>query len=357
MNKKRNGIDFSNSLIKWFETYGRNLSFRKSKDPYSVWLSEIILQQTQMETGLKYYDTFIKKFPKIKDLAEAKEEEIYNMWQGLGYYNRAKNLHKTAILISEKMGGVFPKNYDELLKLPGVGRYTAAAISSICYNERKFVVDANVFRVLSRYYGINKNISNSNAYSFFEDISLNIGKNIKSVGVYNEAIMDFGGSVCTSKKPNCDKCVIRYSCIANRNDKQNFFPIKNKRGVKKNRYFNYFILENDELFLMQKRKQKDIWLNLNEFYLLEEKNKQKAVKNFLKKIEGHKTGKLMSVPNKKKGVLSHQNIHINFFKIFIPNKNALSSIKKRLNLKFVNKTDINKYAVPKVIDNYLKCHC
>ena len=357
MNKKRNGIGFSNILIKWFETYGRNLSFRKSKDPYSVWLSEIILQQTQMETGLKYYDTFIKKFPKIKDLAEAKEEEIYNMWQGLGYYNRAKNLHKTAILISEKMGGVFPKNYDELLKLPGVGRYTAAAISSICYNERKFVVDANVYRVLSRYYGINKNISNSNAYSFFEDISLNIGENIKSVGVYNEAIMDFGGSVCTSKKPNCDKCVIRYSCIANRNDKQNFFPIKNKRGVKKNRYFNYFILENDELFLMQKRKQKDIWLNLNEFYLLEEKNKQKAVKNFLKKIEGHKTGKLMSVPNKKKGVLSHQNIHINFFKIFIPNKNALSSIKKRLNLKFVNKTDINKYAVPKVIDNYLKCHC
>mgnify|MGYP001369634098 FL=1 len=357
MNKKRNGIDFSNSLIKWFETYGRNLSFRKSKDPYSVWLSEIILQQTQMETGLKYYDTFIKKFPKIKDLAEAKEEEIYNMWQGLGYYNRAKNLHKTAILISEKMGGVFPKNYDELLKLPGVGRYTAAAISSICYNERKFVVDANVFRVLSRYYGINKNISNSNAYSFFEDISLNIGENIKSVGVYNEAIMDFGGSVCTSKKPNCDKCVISYSCIANRNDKQNFFPIKNKRGVKKNRYFNYFILENDELFLMQKRKQKDIWLNLNEFYLLEEKSKQKAVKNFLKKIKGHKTGKLMSVSNKKKGVLSHQNIHINFFKIFIPNKNALSSIKKRLNLKFVNKTDINKYAVPKVIDNYLKCHC
>ena len=357
MNKKRNGIDFSNSLIKWFETYGRNLSFRKSKDPYSVWLSEIILQQTQMETGLKYYDTFIKRFPKIKDLAEAEEEEIYNMWQGLGYYNRAKNLHKTAILISEKMGGVFPENYDKLLKLPGVGRYTAAAISSICYNERKFVVDANVYRVLSRYYGINKNISNSNAYSFFEDISLNIGENIKSVGVYNEAIMDFGGSVCTSKKPNCDKCVISYSCIANRNDKQNFFPIKNKRGVKKNRYFNYFILENDELFLMQKRKQKDIWLNLNEFYLLEEKNKQKAIKNFLKKIEGHKTGKLMSVPNKKKGVLSHQNIHINFFKIFIPNKNALSSIKKRLNLKFVNKTDINKYAVPKVIDNYLKCHC
>ena len=160
MNKKRNVIGFSNILIKWFETYGRNLSFRKSKDPYSVWLSEIILQQTQMETGLKYYDTFIKKFPKIKDLAEAKEEEIYNMWQGLGYYNRAKNLHKTAILISEKMGGVFPKNYDELLKLPGVGRYTAAAISSICYNERKFVVDANVYRVLSRYYGINKNISN-----------------------------------------------------------------------------------------------------------------------------------------------------------------------------------------------------
>ena len=357
MNKKRNGIGFSNILIKWFETYGRNLSFRKSKDPYSVWLSEIILQQTQMETGLKYYDTFIKRFPKIKDLAEAEEEEIYNMWQGLGYYNRAKNLHKTAILISEKMGGVFPENYDKLLKLPGVGRYTAAAISSICYNERKFVVDANVFRVLSRYYGINKNISNSNAYSFFEDISLNIGENIKSVGVYNEAIMDFGGSVCTSKKPNCDKCVISHSCIANRNDKQNFFPIKNKRGVKKNRYFNYFILENDELFLMQKRKQKDIWLNLNEFYLLEEKNKQKAVKNFLKKIEGHKTGKLMSVPNKKKGVLSHQNIHINFFKIFIPNKNALSSIKKRLNLKFVNKTDINKYAVPKVIDNYLKCHC
>ena len=357
MNKKRSGIDFSNKLVKWFITNGRNLSFRKSKDPYSVWLSEIILQQTKMETGLKYYKTFIKRFPKIEYLAEANEEEIYNMWQGLGYYNRAKNLHKTAIIISEKMCGVFPKSYDELLKLPGIGRYTASAISSICYDERKFVVDANVFRVLSRYYGINKNISNSNAYSFFEDISINIGESIKSVGLYNESIMDFGGSICTPKKPNCHKCFVKYSCLANRLNKQNFFPIKNKRKVKKKRYFNYFILENDELFLMQKRKQKDIWLNLNEFYLLEEKNKQKAVKNFLKKIKGFKTGKLIKVPGKDKGVLSHQNIHINFFKIFIPNKNALSSIKKRLKLKFVNKTDINKYAVPKVIDNYLKCHC
>ena len=144
------------------------------------------------------------------------------------------------------------QNYEELLKLPGIGRYTAAAISSICYNERKFVVDANVFRVLSRYYGINKNISNSNAYSFFEKISQNIGENTKSVGIYNEAIMDFGGSICTPKKPHCHKCVINYSCVANRNGKQNFFPVKNKKRIKKNRYFNYFILENDEMFLMQK---------------------------------------------------------------------------------------------------------
>ena len=274
----------------------------------------------------------------------------------LGYYNRAKNLHKTAKIIVNQNGGVFPKNYNELIKLPGVGKYTAAAIASICYNERRLVVDANVYRVLSRYFGIKKDIMLSKSFSYFLKISEQLTCQEINIGDYNEAIMDFGGLVCLPKKPKCNVCVLNKKCIANLTKTQTFFPVKNKVKQKKERYFNYFVLENKTFYLMRKRSNKDIWLNLNEFYLLEEKNKKLAIKSFIKKLNKIKIQEKNITEKKAKGVLSHQNINVCFFKIFIPEKKALTSIKKRLKLKLVNKKDINNYAVPKVIDNYLKCH-
>ena len=355
MNKNKLSVRFSSLLLRWYKKEKRKLPFRESKSPYKIWLSEIILQQTQMKTGVGYFKVFLKNFPKVEDLAAASEKKIYSFWQGLGYYNRAKNLHKTAKIIVTQNDGVFPKTYNELLKLPGVGKYTAAAISSICYNERRLVVDANVYRVLSRYFGIKKNITLSKSFSYFLKISETLTNQERNIGDYNEAIMDFGGVVCLPKKPKCNICVLNQKCIANLTKKQTFFPIKNKANKKKERYFNYFVLENETFYLMQKRSNKDIWLNLNEFYLLEEKNKQIAIKNFIKKLNKIKIQDVNMKEKKAKGLLSHQKINVSFFKVFIPEKKTLHSIKKRLNLKWVNKKEINNYAVPKVIDNYLKC--
>ena len=162
-----------------------------------------------MGTGIKYYKKFIKKFPKIEKLAKAKEETIYSIWKGLGYYNRAKNLHKTAQEIVNNYQGVFPNDYNDLLSLPGIGKYTASAISSICFNSKRYVIDANVYRVLSRYLGINKKINQSKSYKFFENLSKELAKSIKNTGAYNEAIMDFGSLICKPKNPKCDICIIR----------------------------------------------------------------------------------------------------------------------------------------------------
>ena len=355
MNKNKISVRFSSLLLSWYKKGQRKLPFRESKSPYKIWLSEIILQQTQMGAGIEYFKLFLKNFPRLEDLASASEKKIYSLWQGLGYYNRAKNLHKTAKIIVNQNGGVFPKNYNELIKLPGVGKYTAAAIASICYNERRLVVDANVYRVLSRCFGIKKNITHSKSFSYFLKISEQLTYQERNIGDYNEAIMDFGGVICLPKKPKCNICVLNKNCIANLTKKQKFFPVKNKAKQKKERYFNYFVLENERFYLMRKRASKDIWLNLNEFYLLEEKNKQTAVKNFINKLNKIKIKEINMKEKKAKGFLSHQKINVCFFKIFIPEKKVLSSIKNRLNLKMVNKKEINNYAVPKVIDNYLKC--
>ena len=356
MNKNKISVRFSSLLLSWYKKEKRKLPFRESKSPYKIWLSEIILQQTQMKTGVEYFKVFLKNFPRVEDLAFASEKKIYSLWQGLGYYNRAKNLHKTAKIIVNQNDGVFPKTHKELIKLPGVGKYTAAAISSICYNERRLVVDANVYRVLSRYFGIKKDIMLSKSFSYFLKISEQLTCQEINIGDYNEAIMDFGGLICLPKKPKCNVCVLNKKCIANLTKTQTFFPVKNKVKQKKERYFNYFVLENKTFYLMRKRSNKDIWLNLNEFYLLEEKNKKLAIKSFIKKLNKIKIQEKNITEKKAKGVLSHQNINVWFFKIFIPEKKALTSIKKRLKLKLVNKKDINNYAVPKVIDNYLKCH-
>ena len=353
MNKnKLNDLTFSSKLTGWYKKEKRMLAFRKTKDPYKIWVSEIILQQTQMITGLVYYKNFIKKFPTIQSLASASENTIYSTWKGLGYYNRAKNLLKTAKIITKKYNGKLPKNSKELILLPGIGKYTAAAIASICYNEKIPVVDANVYRVLSRYLGIFYNTSKSNSYNHYYNISKSITKNVSKMGEYNQAIMDFGATICTPKKPLCKNCLLILDCEAYQTNIVEKLPIKKKRLIKKKRFFNYFIIENENSYLVQKRKKKDVWLNLLEFFLVEDKSSKKAKMYFLKKLKLFELKpKLISKNNK--GILSHQIINVNFFSVYINDLVVFNKIKKHLKVRKIKKRRFKKSATPKVIDNYL----
>ena len=348
MNKDTLKTSFAKRLIKWYKKEKRALPFRENKDPYRVWLSEVILQQTQMETGIKYYNIFIKNFPNIKSLANSSEKKVYSLWQGLGYYNRAKNLHKSAKIIYKKYNGLFPDNYNELIKLPGIGKYTASAISSICYNEKRLVVDANVFRVLSRFYGISKDISKPSSYNYFLNFGEKIAQKITDFGEYNESIMDFGGSVCLPKKPLCEKCVFEINCFAKKEKKIEFFPIKNRVIKIKKRFFNYIVFEDKNRILIKKRTQKDVWKNLYEFYLAEDQTVSSKSLSFGKNHMGY-----FSLKSKDTAKLSHQIIKINFYRLKGGEYN-LEKIGEDLNMVVVKKSNLKNYAFPKVIDNYLK---
>jgi len=352
MNKNSARSSFSKSLLSWFEKEKRPLPFRKSKDPYKVWLSEIILQQTQMETGISYYNKFIARFPNVGDLAKADQEEVYSIWQGLGYYNRAKNLHKTATIVSKNKGR-FPEKYKNLIELPGVGKYTASAIASICFNEKKYVVDANVYRVLSRAFGIKTDIKKPKAYNEFHSLTSSLAKNIKNIGDYNEALMDFGGSVCLPKKPRCKTCIFKKKCFAFKNNMVEILPIKKQTKKIKNRFFNYFVFENKNSFLVKKRDKKDIWENLFEFYLIENKSVKKAIKRLNKNITIN-----LPTPEKKSSSasLSHQKITVFFFRYLLQKKEDMNALKKTFKMKMLNKSEVKNVGFPKVIDNYLKSH-
>ena len=354
MIKNESRLEFGAKVVQWFEANKRDLPFRKDKDPYRVWLSEILLQQTQMGTGIKYYKKFIKKFPKIEKLAKANEETIYSMWKGLGYYNRAKNLHKTAQEIVNNYQGVFPTDYNDLLSLPGIGKYTASAISSICFNSKRYVIDANVYRVFSRYLGINKKINQSNSYKYFENISKELAKGIKDTGTYNEAIMDFGGLICKPKNPKCDICNIRKACFSYVNNTQEKYPLKEVVRKRKVRYFNYFVIQNKNYYLIQKRNNNDIWKNLFEFYLIEDKNIQNAKNVFQSTLNLHRNVISYEETIQEVSQLSHQKIHVSFHGCFIKEKRDFSLIEKLFKLKKIKKQKTKNLGFPKVIDNYLK---
>ena len=258
---------FSIKIQQWYSENKRDLPWRHDNDPYRVWLSEIILQQTRVAYGESYYNLFATNFPNVHQLAAASEDKVLKLWQGLGYYNRARNLHKTAILVANNMGGIFPKTYKDLLALPGVGPYTAAAISSICYHEPHAVVDGNVFRVLSRFFGIKTPIDQQQSTLANDLLDSN------QPGNYNQAIMEFGAIQCKPKSPNCHQCILNQSCVARQTDKVNEYPYKEKNIKIKKRYFNYIVplLPNNKTAIIQ-RKEKDIWQHLYQFPLIESKS-------------------------------------------------------------------------------------
>lgn len=259
---------FSDNLLEWYNKMGRDLPWRRTKNPYKIWLSEVILQQTRVAQGLPYYKKFIEKYPNVHELAHASEQEVLRLWQGLGYYSRARNLHTCAKHIVEHYEGAFPGTYQELLRLKGVGTYTAAAIASFSFNEVVPVVDGNVMRVLSRIFGMYDDISSSPTKKvFFRKAQYLIDPNHPAE--FNQAIMDFGAMQCTPKKPDCLFCPFREHCYAFLHQMQNELPVKSKKTNQRKRFLQYFVIEYDNQLLMKKRDNKGIWAGLYEFYLLE----------------------------------------------------------------------------------------
>lgn len=315
-------MNFHNILINWYLQNKRDLPWRKTTNPYLIWLSEIMLQQTRVAQGMPYFFSFTKEFPTVSDLANADEEQVLKLWQGLGYYSRARNLHKTAQYVANELNGIFPPTYKELLKLKGVGEYTAAAIASFSYNEVVPVVDGNVFRVLSRYFDIESDIASPAAKKEFTELARELMPK-DDPAIFNQAIMEFGALQCVPKSPNCSICVFNDSCLALQKKKVDVLPVKSKKTKVTNRFFNYLILE-DVLgnTLIQKRTAKGIWHNLYEFPLLETHEiadfdfVSKAVQNDLFSgytIIGIEECSHATVLHK----LSHQHLHIQFWKIKI----------------------------------------
>jgi len=325
----------------------RDLPWRNTNDPYSVWLSEIILQQTRIAQGLPYYLKFINKYPTINSLARANENDILILWQGLGYYSRARNLLKTAKFIVDECNGKFPSTYTELIKLKGIGEYTASAISSICFNERRAVLDGNVYRVLSRFYGIDVPVNNHFGKKFYMDYAQKLAPK-KSCGDYNQGIMDFGSLMCKPKAPLCDKCILEKDCIASKMKNINYFPVKLKKNAPKITHFNYLVLlDSDHMIWMNKIKN-GIWKNLFQFPMIESKkelNKIQVLSNEIFKsivpISNSDIILFNSSPIIHK--LSHKTIYAKFWILPVEYSNSNS-------IKF---SDVNKYPVPRLIEKFL----
>jgi A/G-specific adenine glycosylase len=268
-------MSFSGKILEWYHQNKRTLPWRETLDPYRIWLSEIILQQTRVAQGTPYYLRFLETFPTVGHLASASEEEVLKLWQGLGYYSRARNLHASAKMVVNDYSGEFPNNYKELLKLKGVGDYTASAISSICFNEAQAVVDGNVYRVLARYFGVDLPINSSKGIKYFKTLAQEV-MHTKDIRNYNQGIMEFGAMQCTPQKPYCLHCPLSDSCVALQKGRVDQLPVKLKKTKVRIRYFNYLIpiykdINGNRFTSLKQREGKGIWQNLWEFPLLESK--------------------------------------------------------------------------------------
>ena len=303
-------VTFSNKLINWYNHNKRDLPWRKTKDPYKIWVSEIILQQTRIEFGIKYYNKFLKRYPDVKKLANSKEMDLMKIWEGLGYYSRAINMLKTAKIVLNSFNGVFPLRYEELIQLPGIGDYTASAISSICNDELQVVVDGNVLRFLSRIHKIDLPIESIKTKKYFKKLGFKLIQDVKP-GDFNQALMDYGSTICKPKKFDCNNCLFSSDCKAFNSNSVENYPVKKKKIKVKDRFLNYVVVvTNDNKTQIKKRDSSGIWKNLYEFPLIETKIETSA-KQISKELDLNLKD-LLSV-KKINHRLSHQLLHITFF--------------------------------------------
>lgn len=339
---------FSKTLINWYSNNKRELPWRQTKDPYCIWLSEIILQQTQIKQGLPYYVDFLKEFPTVFHLAKADESQVLKLWQGLGYYSRARNLHATAKYIVENLNGKFPLTYKELLQLKGVGDYTASAIASICFNEAAAVVDGNVYRVLSRYFGIDTPINSTQGKKEFKLLAQEL-IDIENPADFNQAIMEFGAVQCKPQNPNCGVCPLQDSCVALQKNSINQLPVKIKPNMVSKKHFNFLVfISKDNKTILEKREGKGIWQNLYQFPLIETKTAV-TEKNISKQLSSHEllkeVGFEVSLYNDNTIIhkLSHQHLHTKFWIIHVDNLKGDA----------IPIGNIHSYPVPILIGNFV----
>jgi len=344
---------FTSKLLGWhFKDNKRTMPWKGEKDPYKIWISEIILQQTRVAQGLEYYNNFIKEFPTVKNLALASEESVFKVWEGLGYYTRCKNIIFTARHILNDLDGRFPRTYDDIIALKGIGPYTAAAISSFAYGLPHAVADGNVFRVLSRYFGEALPVDSVKGKEYFARLANELLYK-KDSGAFNQAIMDFGATVCKPQIPNCSYCIFQKNCIAYHEGLVNQLPVKEKQLVKKKRWFTYFIFSVEDKILINKRTEKDIWQNLYEFYLFETAKenvwKNKEIEQWLHdqlSIEKCTIDNISPIFTQQ---LTHQHLQGRFIGI------SLYQVPDALcHFMEVNKEDIPSFPFPKFINQYLQ---
>ena len=341
--------NFGRILIEWYQNNRRDLPWRRTKNPYLIWISEIILQQTRVAQGYDYYQRFVKRFPDVFSLADADEDEVMKYWQGLGYYSRARNLHAAARSMAE--AGGFPKTYKEVLALKGVGGYTAAAICSFAYGMPYAVVDGNVYRVLSRWLGIETPIDSTEGKRIFAEVAAELLDKAQP-GLYNQAIMDFGALQCTPVSPNCMFCPFIDTCVARQKGLVDTLPVKQHKAKVTNRYFNYIYVRMGAHTLINKRTGNDIWKNLYELPLIETESEVPEEKFYAlpQWQEMLAEGEVPSVRLVKKGVkhvLSHRVIYANFYEVILPENAASFAQYQRIRIE-----DLHKFAVSRLVNQF-----
>ncbi|MBV8390205.1 MAG: A/G-specific adenine glycosylase [Mucilaginibacter sp.] len=338
-------MNFPDELIQWYFKNKRDLPWRNTTNAYVIWLSEIILQQTRVEQGLPYFHRFLEKYPDVRAFATADEGEILNLWQGLGYYSRGRNMLKTARQVVSEFGGEFPVKYEQLIHLKGIGEYTASAISSFSANEAKAVVDGNVFRVLARYFGISEPVDSHKGKKLFQEVANDILSK-DNPGLHNQAIMEFGAMLCKPKNPDCAICPVRSGCYACTNNAISELPKKLKKSKIRERFLHYIVVTDGDTILMNKRDEKDIWANMYDFPLFESSHRLSAEQVLaLPEFKSYfgENSQIIDIYPIKKHVLTHQHLYAQF--IHVRDK----PIKLEQKWFYTNVNFLKKFAMPKII--------
>lgn len=340
MNKTKTTAYFiavGNKLLQWYNLNSRDLPWRKTKDPYKIWICEIVLQQTRVEQGKNHYLNFIERFPEVKSLAEANTDEVLLYWKGLGYYSRAINLHAAAQQVMTEFGGVFPSTFQDILQLKGVGKYTAAAVASICFEEKIPAIDGNFYRVLSRVFADDFDMSSSKAYAYFYELAVRIMPENNS-GDFNQAIMDLGSEVCKPKNPNCENCPIHKDCMAYETGNTSLYPVKSKKIKAEDLKLQYYFVQHQDVFLIKQRDESFIWKKLYDF-------PEEIPAEMEKYLVGEKT-----IHHK----LTHKNLEISIGKLLIDSGEEFDEFAEINNLLKVNYEESHQKSFPKPLENYLK---
>lgn len=344
-------MDFTSEIIKWYEANQRQLPWRETTDPYLIWISEIILQQTQVKQGLSYYLRFVERFPNVRSLADASTDEVLQYWQGLGYYSRARNLHQAAQLVMQN-GGAFPTDYKGVRALKGVGDYTAAAICSFAYKQPCAVVDGNVYRVLSRFFGVETPIDSTKGKREFSELAMEV-LDKKHPDVYNQAIMDFGAKHCSPSRPLCETCPLSGGCIALSTGRVSVLPVKSKKTKQEIRHLVYVIIRCGNVVYIRQRPPGDIWAGLYEPVLLEfngEASDREVVEN-VGKLVGDSLKGMRCVKKQMKHVLTHRVLMVDAYEADIE---APVSIDGYI---YVENKELCNYPVSRLVEKIFECTC